>query len=108
MLIFVELLPAFVKPSLEAKTMRYSLLYFILMALVVGVGAGLTGCGGCGDESASVQGRIASAEGFGQAQNTLEQALRSESDLGQYRQALSLDGISVELFQRIDDVEELN
>ncbi len=54
-----------------------------------------------------MQGRIASAEGFGQTSNALRASPDEASELGQSRQALSLEGISVDLFQRIGDPEEL-
>ncbi len=89
-----------------AGMMRYSTFSYALVAAVFGAGT-LAGCGGC-EAKASVQGRVASAEGFGQAQSALEQALGKESGLGRQTQALTLEGISVYLFERIEDIEELH
>ncbi len=88
--------------------MRHSTLYPALVAVIVGAFS-WAGCGGCEGRKASVQGRVASAEGFGQASSALEQEQRKKSGLGQQSQALTVEeGISVGLFRRIPDVDELN
>lgn len=72
------------------------------MALVAGAA---TACSGC-DKTGSVQGRIAWGEGFARTEKALKAAPRQESDLGRLEQALSLEGVSVDLLRRLEEDEE--